>query len=88
MSDHADDEGATRDATTARKEAIRELREVREQARYKAIGDGRIRDVDRESVRVRYLRTIVYAANAERSLLKDRDLDSMLNELEDLLDHD
>lgn len=86
--DDEDDEEATRDATTAREEAIRELREVREQARYKAIGDGRIRDPEREKVRIKYLRTIVYAANAERQLLKDSDLDRMLNELEDLLDHD
>jgi hypothetical protein len=86
--DDKDGEGATRDATTAREEVIGELREVREQARYKAIGDGRIRDPEREKVRIKYLRTIVYAANTERSLLKDRDLDAMLNELEDLLDHD
>lgn len=85
MSDGEDD---ALDATTAREEAIRELREVREQARYKAIGDGRLRDPERERVRCKYLRTIVYAANAERQLLSDRDLDHLMNELEDLLDHD
>lgn len=83
MSDGEDD-GLDLDA--AREEAIRELREVREQARYKAIGEGRIRDPERERVRIKYLRTVVYAANAERQLLSDRDLDSMMNELEDLLD--
>jgi hypothetical protein len=84
----SDGEDDALDATTAREEAIRELREVREQARYKSIGDGRIRDPEREKVRIKYLRTIVYAANAERQLLKDRDLDAMLNELEDLLNED
>lgn len=84
--DDGDDEGSALDANTAREEAIRELREVREQAKYKTIGDGRIRDPEREGVRIRYLRLIVYAANAERQLLADRDLDRMLNELEDLLD--
>lgn len=83
MSDGEDD-GLDLDA--AREEAIRELREIREQARYKAIGEGRIRDPERERVRIKYLRTVVYAANAERQLLSDRDLDSMMNELEDLLD--
>lgn len=83
-----DDSGTALDATTAREEAIRELREVREQARYKAIGDGRIRDPERKRVRIKYLRSIVYATNAERQLLKDRDLDDMLNELEDLLNKD
>lgn len=83
--DDGDTDGETpEDALTDREKAIQELREVREQARYKVFGDGRIRDTKKEKVRIQYLRVLVHAANSERQLLKDRELEEMYARLEEL----
>ena len=92
-SDEVEESDGESDADTRadREKVLADLREAREYARYKSLGDGRLRDPEREKLRIRYLRTLVYAANAERGLLKDRDLDEMQEELTALLedlDHD
>lgn len=85
--EESDGEGESASAARSdREKALADLREAREYARYKSLGDGRLRDPDREKLRIKYLRTLVYAANAERGLLKDRDLDQMKEELTKLLE--
>lgn len=80
-SDHEDDF----DSRSDREKALADLREAREYARYKSLGDGRLRSPEKEKLRIKYLRTLVYAANAERGLLADKDLDEMKEELESLV---
>ncbi|WP_232702816.1 hypothetical protein [Halobacterium wangiae] len=72
------------DERRERDDVLADLREVREQARYKTFGDGRIRDVEREDIRIKYHRLTVQAANAERRLLKDRDMDDLRERIEAL----
>lgn len=72
------------DALTDRERAIAELREVREHARYKVFGKGRIRDAEKEQVRIKWCRLIVQSANAERRLLNDRELEELAAELAEL----
>lgn len=79
----ADDEETT-DTLTDREQAIEELREVRDHARYKVFGDGRIRSPEKERVRIQYLRVLVHSANSERQLLKDAELEEMMARLEEL----
>ena len=83
--EESDSEGDS-DSRTGRERVLADLREAREYARYKSLGDGRLRDPEKEKLRIKYLRTLVYAANAERGLLKDRDLDEMQEELTALLE--
>ena len=44
-----------------RDSALAELSEVVDEARYKSLGDGRIRDAENERVRLKYLRLIIQA---------------------------
>lgn len=69
-----------------RDDVLADLSDVREHARYKVFGNGRIRDVEKERIRIRYLRTLIAAANAERQTQKDRDLDAMADEIDRLRD--
>jgi len=77
----ADTEPAT---PTDRDDALGDLREVRDHARYKVFGKGRIRDAEKEDIRIKYLRLIVQSANAERRLLADKELEDMADELDEL----
>jgi hypothetical protein len=69
---------------TDRDDALGDLREVRDHARYKVFGKGRIRDAEKEDIRIKYLRLIVQSANAERRLLADKELEDMADELDEL----
>jgi hypothetical protein len=69
---------------TDRDDALADLRAVRERARYKTFGSGRIRDEGKAQIRVKYLRLVIQAANAERRLLKDKDLDELRDRVERL----
>jgi hypothetical protein len=71
---------------TERDDALGDLREVRDHARYKVFGKGRIRDAEKEDIRIKYLRLIVQSANAERRLLADKELEDMADELDALRD--
>ena len=69
----------------ARERALEKLDDVIEYADYKALGNGQLRDPERERLRIKYLNTIISASNAKRALLKDKDLDELaerINELE------
>jgi len=69
---------------TDRDDALGDLRDVRDHARYKVFGKGRIRDAEKEDIRIKYLRLIVQSANAERRLLADKELEDMADELDEL----
>ena len=62
---------------TDREATLKRLDEVIEYAEYKSLGDGRITDPENERIRIKFLNTIVSAANAKRALLKDKDLDEL-----------
>lgn len=82
----SDDVEASDGEQSDREVVLAALREAREYSRHKSLGDGKLRDESKENLRIRYLRVLVSAANAERSLLKDRDLDEMKEDLEALLE--
>lgn len=69
---------------TERDDALTTLSEVSEQARYKSLGDGRIRSPEKERIRLKYLRVIISAQEARRKLLADKDLDELAEEIERL----
>lgn len=81
----ADPETGT-EPPTDRDDALGDLRDVRDHARYKVFGKGRIRDAEKEDIRIKYLRLIVQSANAERRLLADKELEHMADELDELRD--
>ena len=60
-----------------REETIERLDRVIAYAEYKSLGDGRIVDAENERIRIKFLNTIVSAANAKRAMLKDKDLDEL-----------
>ena len=76
----------TAEIQTAREEALATLGEVVEQARYKSLGDGRIRSPEKEKIRLQYLRVIISAQGERRKLLQDKDLDELAEEVERLKD--
>lgn len=60
-----------------------------DEALYKIAGDGRLRDVDTEKVRVKYLRAIGYLVSQRRQLVEDvekQELIDRIAELEELAD--
>ena len=69
---------------TERDDALVTLSEISEQARYKSLGDGRIRSPEKERIRLKYLRVIISAQEARRKLLADKDLDELAEEIEQL----
>lgn len=76
--------GDTSDPIRSEREAtIDRLNQVVDHAE-KVFGDGRIRDEKKERIRIRYLNTIVSAANAKRALLKDKDLDELEERIAEL----
>ena len=69
---------------SARDEALAELNEVVDYARYKSLGDGRIRSPEKERIRLKYLRLIVSALDSRRQYLADKDIDELADEVERL----
>lgn len=72
------------EALSDREKALVKLNNVTEFAEYKIFGKGQLRDPERERLRIKYLNTIVSAANAKRALLKDRDLDDLADRIAEL----
>ena len=64
-------------AHSTREETIERLDRVIAYAEHKSLGDGRIVDTENERIRIKFLNTIVSAANAKRAMLKDKDLDEL-----------
>mgnify|MGYP006873347198 FL=1 len=67
-----------------RDEALATLSEIVDHARYKSLGDGRIRSPEKERVRLKYLRVIVSAESERRKLLADKDLEELQERLDAL----
>jgi hypothetical protein len=67
-----------------RDEALAELSDVIEQARYKSLGDGRIRSPEKERIRLKYLRVIISALSTQRKYLADKDLEELSQRIEKL----
>jgi len=77
-------QNASVEVQTARDDALAILDDVVEEARYKSLGDGRIRTPERERIRCRFLRVIISAQAERRKLLADKDLDELAEEVEQL----
>ena len=77
-------QNASVEVQTARDDALAILDDVVEEARYKSLGDGRIRTPERERIRRRFLRVIISAQAERRKLLADKDLDELAEEVEQL----
>ena len=69
-----------------RDKALAELSDIVDHARYKSLGDGRIRSPEKERIRLKYLRVIVSALDTRRQYLKDRDLEDLAERVEELED--
>lgn len=69
---------------SARDDALAVLSDVVDEARYKSLGDGRIRKPESERVRLRYLRVIISAQAERRKILADKDLDELAERVEAL----
>jgi len=54
-----------------------------EEARYK-IENGRVRDPEREKVRIKWVRALAYSVNVRRQVANDRDLQELAEEIEEL----
>ena len=67
-----------------RDEALASLSEITDFARYKSLGDGRIRSPEKERVRLKYLRVMVSALDSRRQYLADKDIDELAEEIEAL----
>ena len=65
-----------------RDEALATLNEVIDHARYKSLGDGRIRSPEKERIRLKYLRVIVSAEAERRKFLVDKELEELAERLE------
>lgn len=60
-----------------RDDALAVLSDITEQARYKALGDGRIRSPEKERIRIKYLRLIVQAQGERRKILADKEFEEI-----------
>ena len=69
---------------TERDEALATLSEVVDEARYKSLGDGRIRSPEKERIRLKYLRVIISAQDTRRKLLADKELEELAERLEEI----
>jgi len=65
-----------------RDNALAELSQVIDEARYKSLGDGRIRNPQSEKIRLKYLRIIIQANAERRKYLADKDLEELKERLE------
>jgi len=65
-----------------RDEALATLNDIVDHARYKSLGDGRIRSPEKERIRLKYLRVIVSAVGERRKLLQDKELEELRERLE------
>jgi hypothetical protein len=48
------------------------------------IEEGRVRDPDREKVRIKWVRALAYAVNVRRQVANDRDLEALAEEIDEL----
>jgi hypothetical protein len=64
--------------------ALSELSDVIDEARYKSLGDGRIRDAEKERVRLKYLRLIIQAQSERRKILADKEIIELKERIEEL----
>lgn len=48
------------------------------------IDEGRVRDADKEKVRIKWVRALAYAINVRRQLVADRDLEELQADVEAL----
>lgn len=69
-----------------REDALAVLDEITDQARYKSLGDGRIRSPEKERIRIKYLRLMVQAQGECRKLLRDKELEEIRERIEALED--
>jgi hypothetical protein len=69
---------------TERDDALATLSDIVEHARYKSLGDGRIRSPEKERIRLKYLRVIVSAESERRKILADKELEELEERLEAL----
>jgi len=83
MSDDMSDELQAK-IQTERDEALATLSEVVDEARYKSLGDGRIRSPEKERIRLKYLRVIISAQDTRRKILADKELEELAERLEEI----
>jgi len=80
---HAGTRGDSTVATTNYDAMLEDLDVAISEARRK-IEDGRVRDPEREKVRIKWIRALAYAVNVRRQVANDRDLEELAQQVEDL----
>ena len=78
------DEPDSDEIQSERDDALAELNDITEFARYKSLGDGRIRSPEKERIRLKYLRLIVQSQGERRKLLAEKELEELQERLERL----
>lgn len=81
-----DDPNRTNDDVSELDQMDRMLADAMEQLYYKSCGDGRIRDPEREELRLKMLKTLSTLARTRMTVYEQRELEDMRAELVDLLD--
>ncbi|MWV40133.1 hypothetical protein [Natrialba sp. INN-245] len=71
------DEPNSDEIQNQRDDALAVLSDITEQARYKSLGDGRIRSPEKERIRIKYLRLIVQSQGERRKILRDKELEEL-----------
>jgi hypothetical protein len=74
----------TPETTDEHEEMIHILDELISEGLRKFIGDGRIRDKQKEKVRIKYMKRVEHAVRAKREVVKDKQLQEMGKALEAL----
>ena len=72
-----------------REDVLNELREAMDEALYKFVGDGRVRDPEKEQVRIKWLRAYTQAVGEYRRLvadLEEAEHEERIERLEGLVD--
>lgn len=70
-------------ATTDYDAMLEDLDVAIQEARDK-IENGRVRDPEREKVRIKWVRALAYAVNVRRQVANDRDLEELAQQVEEL----
>lgn len=74
----------TKEKQSARDEALATLSDIVDHARYKSLGEGRIRSPEKERIRLKYLRVIVSAEAERRKILEDKELEDLSKRITEL----
>ncbi|AUV80260.1 hypothetical protein C2R22_00105 [Salinigranum rubrum] len=72
------------DVSTADYDEMLETLDVAIDEARRKIENGRVRDEDKEKVRIKWVRALAYTVNVRRQVANDRDLEELAEEIEEI----